>query len=395
MVERVLHQRLQRQLRQHAAAQLRLDMDLIAQDIPVAHLLDLQIAAHVDLLLAEGDDISALAQGTAEEIRKARDHLDGLFVLPGLHEPDDGIERVVEKMRVDLALQQGQLHRAELVLLLPVELHLLLQVLRHVLKTAAERLQRLILGHDRLPRGKIAPADRLRALAQSVDRLRDAAADGRRAAHEHAHEHQRAHGDQPQLEPESGRERRLQRIEIPGLVVEIGIEILLDELGEDIDVGLELLHAGVIALGLGDLQDALAQIFTEIDRARDGLPALPVLRAGQQLLRERGRLVDLLQRQRLAVGAVDDVVIHFEVDVLLEVLVELGGADDIGRDDGILVVVQKQDRQRRHQNHADKQQHAPQQPPQLSVERAMGLTSPHGRLRFPRGSCSACSPASF
>ena len=143
-------------------------------------------------------------------------------------------------------------------------------------------------------------------------------------------------------------------------MVEIGIEILLDELGEDIDVGLELLHAGVIALGLGDLQDALAQIFTEIDRARDGLPALPVLRAGQQLLRERGRLVDLLQRQRLAVGAVDDVVIHFEVDVLLEVLVELGGADDIGRDDGILVVVQKQDRQRRHQNHADKQQHAPQ-----------------------------------
>ena len=79
-------------------------------------------------------------------------------------------------MRVDLALQQGQLHRAELILLLPVELHLLLQVLRHVLKTAAERLQRLILGHDRLPRGKIAPADRLRALAQSVDRLRDAAA---------------------------------------------------------------------------------------------------------------------------------------------------------------------------------------------------------------------------
>ena len=108
MVERVLHQRLQRQLRQHAAAQLRLDMDLIAQDIPVAHLLDLQIAAHVDLLLAEGDDIAALAQGTAEEIRKARDHLDGLFVLPGLHEPDDGIERIIEKMGINLGLKGFQ-----------------------------------------------------------------------------------------------------------------------------------------------------------------------------------------------------------------------------------------------------------------------------------------------
>ena len=74
-------------------------------------------------------------------------------------------------MRVDLALQQRQLHRAELVLLLPVELHLLLQMLRHLLDAAAERLQRLVLGDDRLPRGKIAPADGLCALAQGVDRL--------------------------------------------------------------------------------------------------------------------------------------------------------------------------------------------------------------------------------
>ena len=47
VVERVFPQRLQRQLRQDAAAQLRLDVNFIAKNIPVAHLLDLQIALNM------------------------------------------------------------------------------------------------------------------------------------------------------------------------------------------------------------------------------------------------------------------------------------------------------------------------------------------------------------
>ena len=178
-------------------------------------------------------------------------------------------------------------------------------------------------------------------------------------------------------------------------MIKVRIKILLDQLCENIDIGFQQLHSGLIAVCFGDLHDALMQVFAQIDRARDGLAALPVLRAGQKLLRERLCLVDLLQRQRFAVAAVDDVVVHFEVDLLLEVLVELGGADDIGCDEGILLIVQQQDRQRRHQDHADEQQHTPQQPPQPSVQRRMRLISLHARLRFPRGSCSACSPASF
>ena len=237
--------------------------------------------------------------------------------------------------------------------------------------------------------------DGLRALAQGVDRLCDAAADGRGAAHEHDYKHQRPGGNQSQLQPEPDRQRRLQRIQIARLMIEVGIEILLDQLSENVNIGFQQLHSGLIAVGFGDLHDALAQIFAQIDRACDGLPALPVPCAVQKLLRKRLCLVDLLHRQRLAVAAVDDVIVHFEVDVLLEVLVELGGADDIGRDEGILAVMQQQNCQRRDENHADEQQHAPQQPPQLSVQRRMRLISPHVRLRFPRGSCSACSPASF
>ena len=95
VVERVFHQRLQRQLRQDAAAQLRLDVNFIAKNIPVAHLLDLQIAAHVNFLFSQRDDVAALAQRAAEEIGQARDHLDGLFVLARLHEPDDRVERII------------------------------------------------------------------------------------------------------------------------------------------------------------------------------------------------------------------------------------------------------------------------------------------------------------
>ena len=68
VIERVFHQRLQGQLWQHTAAQFRPDADLIAQDIPVAHLLDLQIATHMNLFLAKRNNIAALAQRTAEEI---------------------------------------------------------------------------------------------------------------------------------------------------------------------------------------------------------------------------------------------------------------------------------------------------------------------------------------
>ena len=178
-------------------------------------------------------------------------------------------------------------------------------------------------------------------------------------------------------------------------MVEIGIKILLDQFCENIDIGLQQFHSGLVTVCFGDLHDAFAQIFAQIDRARDGLAALPVLRAGQEFLAERLCLIDLLQRQRFAVTAVNDIVVHFKIDVLLEVLVELGGSDDIRGDNGILMVMQQQNCQRCHQNHADKQQHAPQQPPQPSVQRRMRLISLHARLRFPRGSCSVCSPAFF
>ena len=178
-------------------------------------------------------------------------------------------------------------------------------------------------------------------------------------------------------------------------MIEIGIEILLDQIGQDIDVRFQLLHARVIALGLGDLGDALAQVLAEVDRAGDRLAALAVLRAVQQLLRERLCLIDLLQGKRLTVAAVDDVIVHFEIHILLEILVELGGADDIGGDNGILAVVQQQDRQRRDKDRADEQQHAPQKLSQLLGKRNMRFMALHCSLPPRRGSCLACSPASF
>jgi len=124
-------------------------------------------------------------------------------------------------------------------------------------------------------------------------------------------------------------------------MVEIGVKILLNELGQNVDVGLQLLHPCLVAVRFGDLDDALAQILAQIDSACDRLPALPVLRAGKKLLCKRRRLVDLLQRKCLTVTAVDDVIVHFEVNVLLEVLVELGGSDDVGGNDRILPVMQQ------------------------------------------------------
>ena len=86
------------------------NIDLVVQNILIAELLDLQIAADVRLLFLHRDVVAPLAQSRAEEIGERRHHHDHLLRLVRLRQPDDRIQRIVEKMRIDLRLQKLQLH---------------------------------------------------------------------------------------------------------------------------------------------------------------------------------------------------------------------------------------------------------------------------------------------
>ena len=63
MVDRVFHQRLQDEFRQQTVLCLRVEVDLVAQLLVVAHLLDGQIAAHMGDLLFERVGIRAVTDG--------------------------------------------------------------------------------------------------------------------------------------------------------------------------------------------------------------------------------------------------------------------------------------------------------------------------------------------
>ena len=53
VIQRIFHQRLQRQLWDAAGGKLRINRDLIRQNILVTHLLDLQVTPHMLLFLPQ------------------------------------------------------------------------------------------------------------------------------------------------------------------------------------------------------------------------------------------------------------------------------------------------------------------------------------------------------
>ena len=106
-------------------------------------MLNLQITPDMLLLLLNRDDVLPAAEREAEEVREAADHRNRLADFARFDEPDDGIQRVIQKMRVDLRLQQRKLRAPLLLLLLRVALDKALEVADHALNAVREQLHLL------------------------------------------------------------------------------------------------------------------------------------------------------------------------------------------------------------------------------------------------------------
>ena len=169
----------------------------------------------------------------------------------------------------------------------------------------------------------------------------------------------------------------LQPRQLPGLVVEVGVQVFLNELGDDIDVGLQLLDALVVALGVLYASDAAPQAVAQPQHAAHRPAAVGIGGVIQQGLGQGPGSPDLLGGD-LAAGA-DDVVVHFQVHVRLEVLIEPGGRGDVFGDGGILHVIDDehhQDQSRQQHHGQEDLQHQPVELSLYGIGGKPGLHSP-------------------
>ena len=92
------------------------------------------------LFLGYRDKIIAAREHRPEEITQIGGHLHHLTVVAALRHPDNGIQRIVEKMRVNLFLVELQLRLPEVLLLLPRLLHQSRNLVAHPVQRPAEHI---------------------------------------------------------------------------------------------------------------------------------------------------------------------------------------------------------------------------------------------------------------
>ena len=98
---------------------LLLNDDPVIQNILVSDFLDLQIAFDVAFFLFDGNKVRTTGKDCPEKITEIRSHFHHLLVISILRHPDDRIQGIIQKMRVDLCLQKLHFRNVKVLLLLP------------------------------------------------------------------------------------------------------------------------------------------------------------------------------------------------------------------------------------------------------------------------------------
>ena len=129
--------------------------EMVGELVLIAVFLDLQVGFGVLQFFFNRDQFVPTADADAEEPRQRVDHLDGVGIFATFAHPGDGIERIVEEMRVDLSLQRLEFGLAQHNFLLAHGGHQPLDTAHHMpegirevlhLPRAAHRLERKVVG---------------------------------------------------------------------------------------------------------------------------------------------------------------------------------------------------------------------------------------------------------
>ena len=95
VIDRILHERLQNQLRHHDVVQFLRNFDLVTQLALITCFLDIQIVLHMLLLVTDCDEIPPLREADAEHARQCIHQLDHVVGLMAAGHPADGIKRII------------------------------------------------------------------------------------------------------------------------------------------------------------------------------------------------------------------------------------------------------------------------------------------------------------
>ena len=127
----IFHQRLQNQFQDGMFKQSVIHINLIIQHIPVPNLLNGQIAGQMFQFLFDRNPVFSGGQGDAEKIRKCLRQMNDFLIIFLLRLPQNGIQRVIQKMRIHLCLQGAHLRLFEVLLFDPVLADQLLNAVCH------------------------------------------------------------------------------------------------------------------------------------------------------------------------------------------------------------------------------------------------------------------------
>ena len=136
--------------------------------------------------------------------------------------------------------------------------------------------------------------------------------------------------------------------QLPGFVIEIGVDVFLDQFRNDINIGFQLMHPKIITVGRFDLLNTAAQVLAKVQNACCRAVAFAAARIFQKFRREILRSLNFVPGQ--LVVAPGDKVVHLQINFVLEVLIKAGGCRDVAAD-----LRERQTREKKDQHNEQRQ----------------------------------------
>ena len=206
VIDGILEDRLDDELDAEVVPDVLIDVKHHGEIILIAHLLDVHIVFRMLQLLRKRNDVLSTAQADTEEARELRHHEDRFLVVLALDHPDDGIQGVVEEVRIDLRLERIHLRLSLLLLLDDDVLHQLIDPGHRTAKGPAEMLYLLGAAHIDILRHDIAALHPLDGAVQPVQRQ------GNLTRHDLIHEDHDEEGDRHEQDHDETKAARIHAV---------------------------------------------------------------------------------------------------------------------------------------------------------------------------------------
>ena len=186
-------------------------------------------------------------------------------------------------MWVDLGLNQCQLHTAQAILLLAVQSHLLVQARDHLLHAFSQRPKFTVLRLNRRPDRQISLSDLYDAAVQIINGLCDTSSNLEAPPQGDGNHYQHYSCRENQTCRKPGVLRVPQHSKLTGLMIQISIHVLFNQLGYHINVVLQLVNTQVVAICGFDIGNTILQVAAQVQYAAGSPATVPVSSVSQQL----------------------------------------------------------------------------------------------------------------